>query len=180
MKNLKSLFSAAVLACSSMMFAAQSNAALISESVYVGGLEIASMTMELDDSLINSGEGVVYISDDLGFDLVSWFLPISAGLPQILNSFEAAIDVDNIFAGTEFIAMDAEDVDPANGSWYYSIAYDFFATDYNLVQIYDDNGEVASWGGADVYTVTSVDVSEPSMLALFALALGGLVARRRA
>ncbi len=175
MKKLKALFSAAVLACCSMMFAAQSQAAIISQSVYVGGLEIISYDLELDNSLINSGMGAISTYDGLAFNLVDFYIPLADGWNPVMNDFEAVIDVDNIFAGVEFLYVDAEDDFP----WYYSVYYDAFSTIDNYVAIFFAGDYQLEAFEDDVMVVNSVSLSEPSVLALFALAFGGLMVRRR-
>lgn len=179
MRNIKSLFTAALLSCS-MLFTASSNAALITETISAGGLEIATIEMELDDSLINSGLGLVSTADMIGFDVVSILIPLAVGYDPVVNDFEAIIDVDNLFAGSEFITLDAED----NWGWFYYVYFDAFSTIDNYVSIFDlSMGDFlieAFEDDVEVVSSVSVSVSEPSMLVILALAMGGLVMRRRA
>ena len=182
MKNLKSLFSAALLAASSMMFAAQSNGAIITETVSIDGIDVASLTFELDDMLINSGMGQVYVLDDIGFDIIDFEVFFSAGIPQILNDIDASIDVDNLFAGIEFLSADIEDTYPGD-VWFYQFSIDDYDAASNYFETFSEvDGYLPNLSayGSIVTSRSFVDVSEPSILALFALALGGLVARRRA
>lgn len=178
MRNIKSLFSAALLSCS-MLFTASSNAALITETIYAGGIEIATIEMQLDDSLINSGLGVVSTVDMIGFDLIDVVVPLALGFNPVLNDFEAIIDVDNLFAGSEYISLDVED----DAGWFYYVYFDAFSTIDNYASVFEyGTGFLLEAFEDDVQVVSTVavSVSEPSLFVIFALAMGGLVMRRRA
>ncbi|MEG3767526.1 PEP-CTERM sorting domain-containing protein [Alteromonas sp. 14N.309.X.WAT.G.H12] len=180
MKKIKSLFSAAILSCCALLFSASSNAVLITTTVNLGTVELATVQTSLDDSLIDSGMGVVSTYDMVGFDLVDLYIPLADGWNPYTWDFEAMIDVDNVMAGVEYLTFDVED----DGGWLYYLYVDLMSTYDNYGSIYDlySGGYVFEAFEDDVTLVSSVGtvaVSEPAVFGLFAMAFAGLVLRRR-
>lgn len=180
MKKIKSLFSAAVLSCCALLFSASSNAVLITTTVNLGGIDFATVETSLDDTLIDSGLGLVSTYDSIGFDLVDLYIPIADGYNPFTWDFEAMIDVDNIMAGLEFLTFDVEDDD----GWLYYLYADLVSPDDSYGSIYDASSGSYLWEsfGTDVIvtsTVAVTAVSEPAVLGLFAMAFAGMMIRRR-
>ncbi|MBU2978980.1 PEP-CTERM sorting domain-containing protein [Alteromonas sp. C1M14] len=176
MKKIKSLFSAALLSCCALLFSASSNAVVITTNVNLGGIDFATIETNLDDSLVGSGLGLVSTFDAVGFDLVDLYVPIADGFDPFTWWFEAIIDVDNIMAGVEFVTFDVEDSD----GWLYYLYADSAFVDSSYGSIYDvSSGYLFEAFGSDVQLTSTIDVPEPALFGLFAIAFAGMVLRRR-
>lgn len=174
MTYLKKIIFAASLAVASLGFSTASNAALIThdilfdDGVVFFGDKVGEVTVHLFE---NGATGLQDISDFesftfFGFDVSDVF------------GFEAIIDRDDVFAGLEFLAFDVDviDIDAA-----VLAIYDAFALDPafdNFMDVFE-----ISTGGLITFGEISLSearvVSEPSIAALFALALIGFGLRRR-
>ncbi|GAB2931274.1 PEP-CTERM sorting domain-containing protein [Rheinheimera gaetbuli] len=174
MKSLTKLISKSLLAITlifSTSFAA--NAALIKQDIIgdiygnIGYIEIA-----IDDSLLNTGSLLDSAYGEI--TLVSFRL---FGLDVFdIFGFSAVVDSDNIFAGIEFFEFDGDDVGfGADTLRYYLIVEALLG--FGTLEVTDINGDFV---GFDTLSFgTAQVVSAPSTIALFVLAMGGLLMRRR-
>ncbi|SNY55123.1 PEP-CTERM protein-sorting domain-containing protein [Arsukibacterium tuosuense] len=179
MKSLKKLISKSLLAIT-LMFATSfaANAGLINITHDINdldGFKLGSIQVQIDESLLNTGfldtafgDEITLININLS-DLLSW------GDVFDIFDFGAVIDSDNIYAGIEFFEFDADDVGFGLETWSYYMTYDAFGLSY--LEIFDLSGNAIfetefTLGAAQV-------VSAPSTIALFTLAMGGLLIRRR-
>lgn len=172
MINLKKIIFAATLAVASLGFSVSSNAALITHDILVddgtGAFVVGNITVHLFE---NGATGLQDIEEFVSMN----FLGDSVVTTYL---FGAIIDRDNVFAGLEFLFFD---VDDAFG-WGYQGIYDAFAFDPafdNYLDIWDPATPGFIFAGELSLSEARV-VSEPSVLALFALALVGFGMRRRA
>lgn len=170
MKYLKKILFAASLAVASLGFTAFSaNAVLITQDINVtdAGFTLGTVSIDIDDA-------------DLGNGLVSVFGFVELNLLGVdaftVFDFEAIVDGDNIFAGIEFLALDVEE--DGFDFWSYQLVMDAFDPASNFLDIFDGFGDLLFFSDSLAFGKANV-VSEPSALALFALALVAMGARRR-
>ncbi len=172
MTYLKKIIFAASLAVASLGFSTASNAALITHDILfddgAGPTVVGEVTVHLFE---NGATGLQDIADFesftfFGFDVSDVF------------GFEAIIDRDDVFAGLEFLAFDVDviDIDAA-----VLAIYDAFALDPafdNFMDVFEiSTGDLVTFG--EISLSEARVVSEPSIAALFALALIGFGLRRR-
>ncbi|QJR79483.1 PEP-CTERM sorting domain-containing protein [Alteromonas pelagimontana] len=170
MKSLKRLCSAAVLMSCSLLFATSSNAAIINQSIIVeGSVKVGQITMNLDDSLLNTGLVSSYDTDD--FSLVG--LSILGNSLLEFFDFEAIIDTANVAAGLEFLYFDVLET-IYDDNWSYQLTYDKYNPESNFLDVFD-SFNLPMIVSNDIQLV----VPEPSVFALFVVAMGFMVSRRR-
>ncbi|MBV2128247.1 PEP-CTERM sorting domain-containing protein [Arsukibacterium indicum] len=136
----------------------------------IGSIEIQINKNQLNTGILDTafGDEITLVNINLS-DLYSW------GDVFDIFLFEVAIDSDNIYAGIEFFEFDGDDVGFGPLTWSYQMVYDAFG--FSFLEVYDLGGNLVefdtlSLGAAQV-------VSAPSTLALFTLAMGALLIRRR-
>lgn len=173
MINLKKIIFAASIAVASLGFSVSSNAALVSHDILFDTGSGPSVVGEVSVTVLDNG--ILGLQDIFEFESLSFF---GEDVTDTFLFFATA-DRDNIFAGLEFLTFD---VDVASTDQSIQAIFDAFALDPafdNFMDVFETStgdfvvaGEI-SLGAASV-------VSEPSVLALFALALIGFGMRRRA
>lgn len=177
MKSLTKLISKSLLAITfifSTSFAA--NAALIKQDIIGDSGILGSIEIRIDDSLLNTG-----VLDTAFGDVIALVnINLSGIYPWAdvfdIFFFEVAINSDNIFAGIEFFEFDGDDVGFGADTWNYQMFFES-AFNFGFLDVYDMNGNVV---GGQAFTLgTAQVVSAPSTIALFVLAMGGLLMRRR-
>ena len=172
MKYLKKILLAATLAVASLGFTSFSaNAVLITQDINVTepGSEFTLGTVSIEIP-----------GTELGNGLVSAFGYVELNLFGVTTfdvfDFEAIVDGDNVFAGIEFLAFDV--TEDGFDEWSYQLLIDAFAPAGNFLDIFDANGDPVFFTG-NLELGRATFVSEPSVLALFAVALIAMGARRR-
>lgn len=180
MKSLKKLLSKSLLAVT-LIFATSfaANATLISITQDIIGDtlgKLGSIQVQVDESLLNTGLLDTAFGDEITLvninlsDLYSW------GDVFNIFLFEVAIDSDNIYAGIEFFEFDADDVGFGPFTWSYQMFYEA-AFNFGFLEVFDLDGNLVR---AESFTLgTAQVVSAPSTIALFTLAMGLLLIRRR-
>ncbi|MAD77314.1 MAG: hypothetical protein CML20_21485 [Rheinheimera sp.] len=180
MKSITKLISKSLFAIT-LMFATSfaANAGLINiKQDIIGDFygKIGSIEIQIDNSQLNTGildtafgDSITLINFNLS-DLYSWGDVFNVFL------FEVVIDSDNIFAGIEFFEFDGDDVGFGPFTWSYQMIFDD-AFGFGFLEVFDLDGNLVdfdsiSLGAAQV-------VSAPSTIALFTLAMGALLFRRR-
>lgn len=145
---------------------------IVTQDIFSGFGQLGTVSIEIADSDVNNG--LVSVFDFVEIEI---FGLGSFGLE--VYDFEAVIDGDNVAAGLEFLYFDLEEL-LFTDNWSYQLIFDAFDTAANFLDIFDS-------AGAPVYFSDQVSlgdaqisyVSEPSLIALFGLALVGMGVRRR-
>ena len=173
MKYLKKILFAASLAVASLgLTSFSANAVLITQDILVtdpgSEFTLGTITIDIPDS-------------DLGNGLVSAFGYVELsllGVPTFdVFDFEAVVDGDNIFAGIEALFFDVMEV--GFDDWSYQMAFDAANPAGNFLDIFDANGDPLFFSSNIALSTPPGIVSEPSVLALFAVALVAMGVRRR-
>ena len=186
MKYLKNIILAATFAVASLgLTSFSANAIIITQTIKVdegllGIYDLGFITVEIDDSLLNMGSGVLstVFGDAISIIDVNLLGGSLASGDFINDALEVSVDTDNVFAGIEFLFLDFTDVlgvDPFD--WTYQVLFDRFSED-NFVDIFNSQGEIVSFGTTSLTNATFIP--EPSTVALFGLALLAMGMRRRA
>jgi hypothetical protein len=185
MKLLMKSFSSAVLAASFLITSSFSaNAVIIKHDILDSIGKVGEVTVELDNALLNTGlvdsafdTGITLLDFSLG-DLYSWADDLAS------YSFEAVIDSDNINAGIEFFASDADDVGfSAADTWAYDIIYDAFDPGFSFLDAFTSDGTIVyfdfiTFGAAEISDLP-VAASAPASVGVFALAMVAFFGRRK-
>nr|WP_136250244.1 PEP-CTERM sorting domain-containing protein [Ningiella ruwaisensis] len=178
MKSLKGFFVKSIAAFS-LIFAASfsSNAVLITQDIFAGGINIGTVSVEFSESLIGTGE----IDTDFDGEPVLTSLEFFGFFPAAgVFDFFAVVDTDNMYAGIQLLGFDANDNDPTL-PWSYQVYIDTAFPEDNVVDIFNDADALVLFAfGEDVFLGQATVVSAPAVIALFSLAIGGLLLRRRA
>jgi hypothetical protein len=184
MKYLKKLISKSLLAITLIFatsFAANAGLINIKHDIFGDAFgKIGSIEVQIDESLLNTGVLDTVFGDEITLvninlsDLFSWGDVFDRYL------FEVVIDSNNIFAGIEFFEFDADDVGFGPATWSYQMVYDSFL-EFGFLEVFDLSGSLVletefSLGAAQI---SALQVSAPSTIALFTLAMGALLIRRR-
>ena len=180
MKSLTKLISNSLFAVTLIFatsFAANAGLINIKQDIFSDAFgKIGSIEIQIDNSQLNTGVLDTAFGDDITLinfnlsDLFSW------GDVFDIFLFEVVIDSDNIFAGIEFFNFDGDDVGFGPATWNYQMFYDSFL-EFGFLEVFNLSGNLVleteiSLGRAQV-------VSAPSTIALFTLAMGALLIRRR-
>lgn len=171
MINLKKIIFAASIAVASLGFSLSSQAVLVSHDILLDDVVVGEVSV----SLLENG------AQSIGVEFIEEFVSLSLNGKNILNSdllggFLAVVDGDNIFAGIDQLFFEFESVVQE----IYAIGfYDAFSADPAFDNTLDIE-ELQSFVTGQLSLSTATVVSEPSVLALFALALIGFGMRRRA
>ncbi|MBT0585476.1 PEP-CTERM sorting domain-containing protein [Alteromonas oceanisediminis] len=173
MKSLKQLLINAAAATGLLLATTFSaNATLITQDIIAGGFNIATVEIDVPDEFL--GTGLI----DTAFDGVPTLVSLNffGVFPALeIFDFQAVINTDDLFAGIEFLAIDAIDSDGSN-PWTYQIIIDIFDPSFNFVDIFDANNDPVFFS-ADVQ-LSQAQVNTPATLGLFVLAIAGVFAAR--
>lgn len=180
MKMFKTMCIRAFAGLSLMMTASfAANATLISQDILdaVSGDVLGSVTVKMNDSLYNTGVASSAFGDDVRVvdfelgDLYAW--------GDDLNILFGDVDIDtnNLFAGIQYLSIDADDVGFGVFTWGYQLFYD------DAFQIgFLDVFQVSDGMFVDFYEITLGNasvVSAPGTMGLMMLAMGAVYLRRR-
>ena len=176
MTYLKKIIFAASLAVASLGFSLPSNAALITHDIIidfgVGDFTIGEITVHLFEN------GATGTQEILDFESFSFF----GDDVTTTYDFLAIVDRDNVFAGIEFLIFDVDVVGFFNEA-YQGIydAFSLFPEFDNFIDVFDLSTTPPGLIFAGELKLSEARVvPEPSMLALFAVALIGFGVRRKA
>lgn len=170
MKYLKKILLAATLAVASLGFTSFSaNAVIITQEFDFLGGPFGSVTIEIPDTEL--GNGLVFVDSFVELNLL--------GETDFTNNgFFVTVNGDNVFDGIEFISFDVMANNP--DFWNWQLVMDAFTPAVNFLDVFDDFGNPVLFAVADELSLGKATfVSEPSVLALFAVALVAMGARRR-
>ena len=141
----------------------------------IGSIEIQINENQLNTGILDTafGDEITLVNINLS-DLYSW------GDVFDIFLFEVAIDSDNIVAGIEYFEFDGDDVGFGPLTWSYQMFFEA-AFEFGFLDVFDLDGnavlgESFSLGAAQI---SAIQVSAPSTIALFSLAMGALLIRRR-
>ena len=180
MKSLKKLISKSLLAITLMFatsFAANATLINITHDIIgdfygkIGTIEVQINKNQLNTGILDTafGDDITLVNINLS-DLYSW------GDVFDIFFFEVAIDSDNIYAGIEFFEFDGDDVGFGPFTWSYQMFYDA-TLGFGFLEIFNLDGDLVDF---DSITLGAAQVvSAPSTIALFTLAMGALLIRRR-
>ncbi len=176
MKKFKTLISVMLLTGCSLVAASKAQAAIILQELVVSGINIGSVTVEVDNELMNMG----YMNTDFDFPEVQVLdMTIFGSAVEVFDIF-AEVNTDNIFAGIQALYFDLNDgYEP---SWAYTFIYDTAFADDNFADIFDENEDLLLFAeGPDVQlaNLQLYDVPLPSSLSLAGLMALVLLSRRR-
>lgn len=180
MKSLTKLISKSLFAITLMFatsFAANAGLINIKQDIFADAFgKIGSIEIQIDRSQLNTGVLDTAFGDEITLinfnlsDLFSW------GDVFDIFLFEVVIDSDNIFAGIEFFEFDGNDVGFGPATWSYQMVFDA-AFGFGFLEIYNASGFLVDFD--DITLGAAQVVSAPSTIALFTLAMGALLIRRR-
>jgi hypothetical protein len=184
MKYLKKLISKSLLAITLIFatsFAANAGLINIKHDIFGDSFgKIGSIEVQIDESLFNTGVLDSAFGDEITLININLSELYSWGDVFNIFFFEVVIDSDNIFAGIEFFEFDADDVGFGPFTWSYQMVFDA-ALGFGFLDVFDLDGNAVffdsiSLGAAQI---SALQVSAPSTIALFTLAMGALLIRRR-
>jgi hypothetical protein len=175
----KSLFAFTLIFATS--FAANATLINIKQDIFgdVFG-KIGSIEIQINEELLNTGlldsafgDEIILVNINLS-DLYSW------GDVFNIFFFEVVIDSDNIFAGIEFFEFDGDDVGFGPFTWSYQMLFDA-TLGFGFLEVFDLDGNAVDFDSISLGAaqISAVQVSAPSTIALFTLAMGGLLIRRK-
>ena len=173
MKYFKKLLATALLCVSTLgLTSFSANAVLISHDIILNGsINLGSVTVEVDDTDLNTGLIDV-------FDFVE--LNLLGGTVFDVFDFEAVIDTDNISAGIEFLYFDVTELAFAD-MWAYQVQYDAFDDTMNWADIFNLDANLVFFTQDVALSMPPTLVSEPNIALLFLTAgLAMFVRRKRA
>ena len=173
MKYLKKILFAASLAVASLgLTSFSANAVLITQDILVTdpGAEFTLGSISVDVPKADLGNGLVSVFGYVELNLL--------GVTTFdVFDFEAVIDGDNIFAGIEALFFDVMEV--GSDDWNYQLTFDAANPAGNFLDIFDANGDPVFFTSNIALSTPPSLVPEPSVLALFAVALVAMGVRRR-
>ncbi|WP_395340711.1 PEP-CTERM sorting domain-containing protein [Ningiella sp. W23] len=177
MKSLKKLITSTALVASMLLATSFSaNAILIKQEIFdsfglIGLIEVEVADEAIGTGILDSafGDPVEVTKFDLG-GLYPWGDNLNVLFSQVV------IDSDNLERGIELFSIDADDVgfSPA-ATWSYQAFYDA-AFDFGFLEVFTATGFDVF---ADEISLGAAVVNAPATVALFSLALGGLLVRRK-
>ena len=182
MKSLKNWVVKTLSAVSLVLaLSSTANATLITQDILIDGFFLGSLSVDTSNG-VDIGGGLVEISafeEMIMFDpIFSAFVPVDLLGPETIFLFNAVIDTNNLFGGIEFLEFDIE----SSNAFSYNGIFDAFAVDPafdNFIDIFDTFGGGSALVDFGQLSLGNVTVPAPSAAILMALAIGGLMVRRR-
>ncbi|WP_414830396.1 PEP-CTERM sorting domain-containing protein [Alteromonas sp. H39] len=154
------------------------NASLIKQEILddFTGEVIGSVTFDMDDSFWNTGIKSSFF--DGGFELVEFELSGLYSWGDVLDTyyFEVELDTSDIFAGIQFLSLDADDVGFGVFTWSYQLFYD---SNFGLGILDVFQNSNGAFIDALNVRLGQVEVPAPATIGLLAMGICAIAIRRR-